>query len=202
MLILQCCFAAAVPQLCNKQNALIASLTHFIPGFHDIKQHVSSRSLISKDSDVTCTGTSTWSIRGLLDFNLAFVHYPAALPPKPGAYPPDPPGAAFTLLREGDAWLDEEHNLLVAVERIVPCTEPPLVCSADHCVGIQCQSHSCCSLLFPCKPYDIAKPCNAPHLSNALGIGMYIVSSTGQAAVYVALSLYCTAGACVALQCV
>lgn len=52
---------------------------------------------------------------------MAFARYPAALPPKAGAYPPDPPGAAFTLLREGDAWLDEEHNLLIAVERVVPC---------------------------------------------------------------------------------
>lgn len=52
---------------------------------------------------------------------MAFARYPSALPPQAGAYPPDPPGAAFTLLREGDAWLDEEHNLLVAVERLVPC---------------------------------------------------------------------------------
>jgi hypothetical protein len=68
-----------------------------------------------------------WSIRGLLDFNMAFTRFPDALPPTPGAYPPSPPGAAFTLLREGDAFLDEEHNLLIAVERIVPCAEQPLV---------------------------------------------------------------------------
>jgi hypothetical protein len=73
-----------------------------------------------------------WSIRGLLDFNMAFARFPDALPPTPGAYPPSPPGAAFTLLREGDAFVDEEHNLLIAVERIVPCTEQPLV-SAGTC---------------------------------------------------------------------
>ena len=52
---------------------------------------------------------------------MLFARYPAALPPTAGSFPPDPPGAAFTLLREGDAWLDEEHNLLLAVERLVPC---------------------------------------------------------------------------------
>eukprot|EP00879_Flechtneria_rotunda_P026698 GHRR01028515.1.p1 GENE.GHRR01028515.1~~GHRR01028515.1.p1 ORF type:complete len:179 (+),score=39.07 GHRR01028515.1:162-698(+) len=69
-------------------------------------------------------GVATWSVRGLLDFNMAFARFPAALPASAGAYPPDPPGASFTLLKEGDAWLDEEHNLLVAVERMVPCAEP------------------------------------------------------------------------------
>jgi hypothetical protein len=48
---------------------------------------------------------------------------------------PSPPGAAFTLLREGDAFVDEEHNLLIAVERIVPCTEQPLV-SAHSCMWL------------------------------------------------------------------
>jgi hypothetical protein len=57
---------------------------------------------------------------------MAFARYPSALPPSPGSFPPDPPGAAFTLLREGDAWLDEEHNLLLAVERLVPCQEAAL----------------------------------------------------------------------------
>lgn len=76
---------------------------------------------------VCAAGAPAWSIRGLLDFNMAFSRFPAALPLKPGSYPPDPPGAAFTLLREGDAWLDEDHNLIVAVERILPCTEQPLV---------------------------------------------------------------------------
>lgn len=66
-------------------------------------------------------GSSSWSARGLLDFNMAFARYPSALPRTPGSFPPDPPGAAFTLLREGDAWLDAEHNLLLAVERLVPC---------------------------------------------------------------------------------
>jgi hypothetical protein len=36
-------------------------------------------------------------------------------------------GAAFTLLREGDAWLDEQHSMLVAVERIAECPQPPAV---------------------------------------------------------------------------
>jgi hypothetical protein len=52
---------------------------------------------------------------------MAFARYPAALPCAPGAFPPSPPGGAFTLLREGDAWLHAEHNLLLAVERLVPC---------------------------------------------------------------------------------
>ncbi|WIA29149.1 hypothetical protein OEZ86_011660 [Tetradesmus obliquus] len=72
-------------------------------------------------------GNMAWSIRGLLDFNMAFARFPDALPPTPGAYPPNPPGAVFTLLREGDAFLDEEHNLLLAVERIAQCAEQPLV---------------------------------------------------------------------------
>jgi hypothetical protein len=72
------------------------------------------------------TGSSSWSARGLLDFNMAFARYPSALPPSAGSFPPDPPGAAFTQLREGDAWLDEEHNLLLAVERLVPCQEAAL----------------------------------------------------------------------------
>ncbi|KAF6266656.1 hypothetical protein COO60DRAFT_1623446 [Scenedesmus sp. NREL 46B-D3] len=72
-------------------------------------------------------GNMAWSIRGLLDFNMAFARFPDALPPTPGSYPPNQPGAAFTLLREGDAFLDEAHNLLIAVEKIVPCTEQPLV---------------------------------------------------------------------------
>jgi hypothetical protein len=66
-------------------------------------------------------GFTAWSSRGLLDFNMAFARYPSALPPKAGTFPPDPPGAAFTLLREGDAWLDEDHNLLLAVEALAPC---------------------------------------------------------------------------------
>jgi hypothetical protein len=66
-------------------------------------------------------GGSAWSARGLVDFNMAFARYPSALPRTPGSFPPEPPGAAFTLLREGDAWLDAEHNLLLAVERLVPC---------------------------------------------------------------------------------
>jgi hypothetical protein len=57
---------------------------------------------------------------------MAFARYPSALPPSAGSFPPDPPGAAFTQLREGDAWLDEEHNLLLAVERLVPCQEAAL----------------------------------------------------------------------------
>jgi hypothetical protein len=52
---------------------------------------------------------------------MAFARHPSALPRTAGSFPPDPPGAAFTLLREGDAWLDQEHNLLLAVERLVPC---------------------------------------------------------------------------------
>lgn len=72
-------------------------------------------------------GASQWSVRGLLDFNLAFKRFPDALPSEPGSYPPNPPGAAFTLLREGDAWLDEDHNLLVAVERVAACTDTPKV---------------------------------------------------------------------------
>lgn len=58
---------------------------------------------------------------------MAFARYPNALPRELGAYPPNPPGASFTLLREGDAWLDEEHNLLIAVERVAACSEQPLV---------------------------------------------------------------------------
>lgn len=66
-------------------------------------------------------------MRGLLDFNRVFGRYPDALPATAGAYPRDPPGAAFTLLREGDAWLDEEHNLLLAVDKVVDCTAPAKV---------------------------------------------------------------------------
>lgn len=79
-------------------------------------------------------GNMAWSIRGLLDFNMAFARFPDALPPTPGAYPPNPPGAVFTLLREGDAFLDEEHNLLLAVERIAQCAEQPLVSRGSSCV--------------------------------------------------------------------
>lgn len=55
------------------------------------------------------------------------MRFPDALPIDPGSYPPNPPGASFTLLREGDAWLDEQHNLLIAVERVATCTDQPLV---------------------------------------------------------------------------
>ena len=77
-------------------------------------------------------------MRGLLDFNLAFGRYPDALPKGPGAYPPDPPGAAFTLLQEGDAWLDEEHGLQLLVEKVADCDGKPqvhpvsLVCHGKH----------------------------------------------------------------------
>jgi hypothetical protein len=87
-------------------------------------------------------GTPTWSIRGLLDFNLAFGRYPDGLPKGPGAYPPDPPGAAFTLLQEGDAWLDEEHRIMLLVEKVAGCGMEPQVRYRRHSEhNVQHMSH-------------------------------------------------------------
>lgn len=79
------------------------------------------------------TGNFAWSMRGLLDFNLQFARFPSALPPTNGSFPPDPPGAAFTLLREGDAWLDTEHGVLTVVEGAVSCgSEPEVGACLEH----------------------------------------------------------------------
>ncbi len=66
-------------------------------------------------------GTTSFSGRGLLDFNVLFGEWPSNLPPAPASLPSPPVKSAFALLKEGQAWLHTLGRLLVVAQQEVDC---------------------------------------------------------------------------------